>query len=762
MTTEIPPCSTLVTTAEVLLSDGIRLTVGEDLSHVRGDLVVEADDGTRVVLGRTAEPVWADPDTLYLGLDVDAVMAADYDVLGRAVLDRAGDPDPALIASVFAPIAVAETFTFVGTPHCIDKVGTTSGGRTAMVDAAAYDPAVERSRAAGLVLDGLVGGWLPVVRFVHPDPDVPQAWTEVLLFAPWDSPSGNARVQAAWYRIARVESGRHAWVRYVDTFPAVSPRGADPDPGRFWADLLATRNAWEREAGPVLGLALPDPRLADQVRHSLARARMTRVDDWPKYGVLDRNYGGSEHDGFQDTFTVDVAAATDWGLHDAARRYIDNYLTHFVRDDGSIVYRGPGTGQYGRMLTVIARHTLASGDTATMLAHRRRIDAVADVLIDLRRRALNLPPDTPGHGLIHGWCEADSCLELHPERYDVPYLSNSAEAVRGWRELADAWDLVAAAHDSTDPALSTGLRKRATTLRREATALHARLIDVVDTSTDRTLDPPWLPVIAGETTPFHEAVALDDHHPQFRGYRANAELLHSGLLDRDQVRSVVDYREAHRDIVLGVPAAYGYTTDPGLIGNRELAGFLSYGHAYGLLHHDDVRAYLLELHALSAHQYTRGTWTAPETRRVRAGSRAAPYCSPAQLVVPLLVRWMLAFEEPDSEVLWLGKACPRAWFEHGAVIEAPLLPTRWGDAALRVESRLDNGEVIATVTLPPRARSTRLRLRLPEGVRVVGVTVGGSAWEHDPIAETVDLPPDTPRDPNGHVTVVARVEDHRQ
>ncbi len=228
------------------------------------------------------------------------------------------------------------------------------------------------------------------------------------------------------------------------------------------------------------------------------------------------------------------------------------------------------------------------------------------------------------------------------------------------------------------------------------------------------------------------------------------------------MRSVVDYREAHRDIVLGVPAAYGYTTDPGAVGNRELAGFLSYGHAYGLLHHDDVRAYLLELHALSAHQYTRGTWTAPETRRVRAGSPAAPYCSPAQLVVPLLVRWMLAFEEPDSEMLWLGKACPRAWFEDGAVIDAPLLPTRWGNAALRVESRLGNGEVRAKVTLPPRAGSTRLRLRLPEGVRVVGVTVGGRAWEHNPFAETLDLPPGTPRDPDGGVTVVARVEDHRQ
>src|SRR6185369_4183343 len=104
-----------------------------------------------------------------------------------------------------------------------------------------------------------------------------------------------------------------------------------------------------------------------QARHSLVRARMARIDDWPKYGVLDRNYGGAEHDGFQDTFIVDVAAALDWGLFDVARRYVVNYLEHFVRDDGSLVYRGPGTGQYGRMLTVIARYYHLTGDAAPVL-----------------------------------------------------------------------------------------------------------------------------------------------------------------------------------------------------------------------------------------------------------------------------------------------------------------------------------------------------------------------------------------------------------
>ena len=42
------------------------------------------------------------------------------------------------------------------------------------------------------------------------------------------------------------------------------------------------------------------------------------------------------------------------GLVDVAGHYIDNYLGKFVRDDGSLLYRGPEIGQYGRMLRAIA------------------------------------------------------------------------------------------------------------------------------------------------------------------------------------------------------------------------------------------------------------------------------------------------------------------------------------------------------------------------------------------------------------------------
>jgi hypothetical protein len=104
------------------------------------------------------------------------------------------------------------------------------------------------------------------------------------------------------------------------------------------------------------------------------------------------------------------------------------------------------------------------------------------------------------------------------------------------------------------------------------------------------------------------------------------EMMYSGSLSQEQARMIHDYRSNHHDMLLGVPTAYGYNTS-------DIAGFLSYGHGYGLIQHDMIREALLLTYSVMAHQYTRGTWTAPETRNLLGDGTAAPYCTPAQLVV---------------------------------------------------------------------------------------------------------------------------------
>jgi hypothetical protein len=118
-----------------------------------------------------------------------------------------------------------------------------------------------------------------------------------------------------------------------------------------------------------------------------------------------------------------------------------------------------------------------------------------------------------------------------------------------------------------------------------------------------------------------------------------------------------------------------------------------------LIQHDSIREALLLMYAVMAHQYTRGTWTAPETRPVFNDNPAAPYCTPAQLVVALMTRWSLVFEDPMSETLWLGKAVPREWLKDGKNISIAAAPTQWGKVGFSVTSSLSQGKIGGPVAL---------------------------------------------------------------
>jgi hypothetical protein len=62
-----------------------------------------------------------------------------------------------------------------------------------------------------------------------------------------------------------------------------------------------------------------------------------------------------------------------YGRH-AGVGLVDNYLGLSVRADGSLLYRGPKTGQYGPMLIVLALYVNYGGDPALLLRQRTGMD----------------------------------------------------------------------------------------------------------------------------------------------------------------------------------------------------------------------------------------------------------------------------------------------------------------------------------------------------------------------------------------------------
>jgi hypothetical protein len=318
-----------------------RMAVLEDFTQLKGHLVLAEPNGKVMDFPKSAEPTFADPKTLYRGHSLTEVFNSDRDLLGEEILAEAADPNFDEVAACFPPISKMRVYTFVGTHDCFEKVGIFYGGSTPNFDPVVYVPAIEKIRDGGRVCDGLVGGWLPVIRFVYPEQ--PGDWSELVAFAPMRIENANERVQPVWYRVSRVEGNTLKWARYFDSYHPFPPR-TEQSEEPFYRDLVNMRAGWERILAPGMQLQVPDQRVADLARHSLVRDLITRMGAFPKYGVFDRGYGGSEHDGFPDTFNADTTAMLEWGLFDLARQYIDNYFTFFVRDDGSILYRGPETG----------------------------------------------------------------------------------------------------------------------------------------------------------------------------------------------------------------------------------------------------------------------------------------------------------------------------------------------------------------------------------------------------------------------------------
>ena len=96
----------------------------------------------------------------------------------------------------------------------------------------------------------------------------------------------------------------------------------------------------------------------------------------------------------------------------------------------------------------------------------------------------------------------------------------------------------------------------------------------------------------------------------------------------------------------------------------------------------------------------------------------------------------------DNQNLWLARGTPRAWLEQGKKIIVKHAPTRFGDVDYEIESDVDHGRILTTVSLPIRNPATQvwLRLRHPHSSLVASVLVNGKVWkDFDAKREVVKL-----------------------
>ena len=118
---------------------GKNWKVYEDLRTRDGAIVFLSSQGTKRILPKSAEAVFAEADPPYLGLNLDEIGLSGADLLADRLLQGGDDPEPAAVKSAAPPqgsnVKERESFrlpwnTFVGTKECFDTMPVFSTGRT--------------------------------------------------------------------------------------------------------------------------------------------------------------------------------------------------------------------------------------------------------------------------------------------------------------------------------------------------------------------------------------------------------------------------------------------------------------------------------------------------------------------------------------------------------------------------------------------------------------------------------------------------------
>lgn len=696
--------------------DGKAWQVLEDLSRPDGNLTLVNGD-LACVLGKRTEATFSEASAPYFGMKLADIALTEADLLADHLLRR-GEPDENQVRLAAPPVASQlnpEDYygrlpwtSFVGTRQCADTmpVYTSGSTRTYHPDqtfAELHDPKTVARRR-----EGLLGGWMPSAHKVVPLSD--GRWYDVLVFA--DVDAQDRFVVQTWHRTALIESGVMTKVVYGHSYPSYPPRREPPRAEAFYAALLRFHDYWNAELAEAATTSLPAAGWSDMARHAFARELVVRPGgSYPKYGAVDRDYYGNEYDGFQDTFTSSLYANLEWGRFEQASSILDGYFTDFVYENGMINMRGAETGQFGLSLSLLARYLHYTGDRALLLKHQGKIEATAQLLLELHDESLKLAKDAPGHGLIHGWNESDACLFPDPSVWWKPYYANSAMAARGLYDLAAIW-----------PALASDGRKPAREWHRRAEMLRQQTEHTLRTNVRHDLKPPYIGPLPGVKLTFRESLAQEHPSEQQWPHRAYAELLQADVLPNDLADLVIDCMRGHGATSIGIVANIGPASPDG----RDILGFISYGYAQQLLRLNRIDEYLLFLYAHRYHDHTPGSWTAGEVSGISGGMPL--FCMPAQMTIPLLLRWSLVFEDSRGETLFFGRAIPRRWLASGSPVGINQAPTRWGHTSFELHSDSPTGRIKGWVTLPDRAApgAIWLSLRVPSGKRLGTVQMDGA------------------------------------
>lgn len=644
----------------------------------------------------------------------ETLLDAREDVLADKVLATGRDPSYQSVAGFLTPL---DAYTFLGSPdsprkHVVDPdgpIGTyvnyAKKGR--LLEEVLFDPAKQMppELEPTAVKRGLLGGYLPAIDYGFFDSRRNAGYELCAFMEPGDSSKSLIRL--------RRTDGKTSYYR-------ISPLEELKDGKAFFAGLVKLQRSWEKRLAGGMQLKVADRRTMDVARGSLVLALSGCPGKHPKYGM--GGYWGvnDTHDGFPPTTLALGSCLLDWGLDEEAKTRLEYYFERFVKEDGALRYYGPAVAEYGQLLDLAVAVVERTGDLSWFDRHQQAIERIAGYLRGLRTQARqSQPAGSLTYGLIIGCAEADT-------RNDIRcYFSGNAWCWRGLREVGRL--LVSLGRQRHDEAMV----RRGQELLTECESLRADLLRAVERSVVETQGRAFLPPIAGDCKPFDRMT--ENRLASYTNYRYWLEMLSARCLETKQEQMILDYRQHVGGELLATTRFAGHLDD-----------WPYYHQALGLLSNDRIERYLLGYFAHVAHHQTPGTFTAYEQVPIRGWRfrrQVADYCVPSQLTAALMTRWMFVFEERDSDVLWLCRAVPRAWY--GEELSVTNALTRWGKVSLCLRPGRDLQEIAGQISVSgPDRPSVMLRIRHPNGLRIARCeATGGRCLQIDGAHDVVRLEP---------------------
>ena len=275
--------------------------VCEDFSGGGGNssLLYVAASGVTIALPKRVVPQTVADEDSYLGLGKGAVMNATRDVLGEALLAKAGGFNLADVEAAIPPMrTIAGPWTWTATREsAVDVVLSPGGddkGSMGLPTPAKlqFTPLFNETPIAKMgirgrtvdVWDGLLGGFLPVLVFLYPDSEASASakyWEMTIAPVPF----GSGNEAPVHVRYVRVEDGEVQRSRYFNNFAqnceSTSINTSEPS-SQYYANLLDQRHFWADVFDEGAQIDLPrrndtdGAMLVDQMKHARVRDMLTR------------------------------------------------------------------------------------------------------------------------------------------------------------------------------------------------------------------------------------------------------------------------------------------------------------------------------------------------------------------------------------------------------------------------------------------------------------------------------------------------------